>query len=277
MLAERSRPAIRLASLLAFLVAALASGTPSVALAKKKKKSPSPSVAAPIKPQAEPGEVYGPQWPPPAPRAASDDTVVRTAPPRTRIDWKSGRILVGARAGGAFAQPLSGLGSSFLVGVEVGWVLPALPGVGRGLALALDLAYAQPGASGDLTDPRLTANGGSYHYDVAQRELSLGLTVLYRLNRLLDGRLVPYAGFGPRLFFLQSATSGSAGAGNDFASYHEQSTRIGFGLPVGADYAIGPGRVFLEAMLLYAPFNHNVTGASNAGALTLDAGYRFLL
>ena len=254
---------------LALAAAAIFAVMPS-AHAVKKKKLPKPGPVETKVPDDEP--VYGPVWPPPAPAAAE---VVVQAPPRYR--FTRGQFIAGARVGGAFAQPFSNLGASFLVGVEVGWALPRLPGVGSGLALTIDLAFTQPGASGTATDPCLAQNTGIYSWDVTQRELSLGLNLIYRVPFLMGGRLVPYVGFGPRLFFLETRLAGFAGSANALTPYSETSTRAGLGVPLGADFPIGPGRVFLEAMLLYAPFNHNLTGESNAGMITIQAGYRFLL
>ena len=247
----------------------------SIALAPpahaKKKKLPKP---APVETRTvEPESDYGPQWPPPAPVVAAPEVVVE----QPRYHFTRGQLIAGAKAGAAFAQPFSNLGASFLVGVEVGWALPRLPGIGSGLAVTIDLAYTQPGASGAGIDSRLAPNAGHYGFSVTQRELSLGFTALYRVPFLLGGRLVPYAGIGPRIFFLESKTSAEAGSGNTLPGFSETSTRVGLGVPLGADFPIGPGRVFLEAMLLYAPFNHNLTGDSNAGMITVQAGYRFLL
>ncbi len=219
--------------------------------------SPAPSSKSSI------DEEYGPA---PAP---SDNVVV--AAPR-RKPFGRGKLLVGARVGGAFPEVVSNFGPSFLVGLEVGWVLPRLPGIGEGLAATIDLAYSQPEASATLRDPHVAS---TYSSSVTQRELSLGLTVLYRVPNVMGGKLTPYLGIGPRLFFLESLGKAQP-AGGGGVEFSETSTRIGMGLPVGVDYALGPGRLFLEAMFLYAPFNHNTTGSTNAGAITIEAGYRML-
>jgi hypothetical protein len=51
---------------------------------------------------------------------------------------------------------------------------------------------------------------------------------------------------------------------------------VGLGAPIGADFAIGPGRVFLDLTFLYAPFNTNITGSGSVGTFNLADGYRML-
>lgn len=257
----------------AFAIALPAQAGPGAGKKKKppveeKKPAPTPTPAPASKPAAG-GDDFGPQLPPPPPAADAEVTK------KPAFELTRGKILVGAKAGAAFAQPF-GLGASFLVGVEAGWVLPKLPGIGEGLTLAVDLAYTQPETGGDALDTRVAANGGAYHWSITQRELTLGITVLYRVPFLLEGKLVPYIGIGPRFFFLQQATGGQAGDGVSLAGYTEQSSRTGLGVPLGADFVVGPGRVFVEAQFMWAPQNTNVTGAGSAGGVTAAAGYRFL-
>lgn len=227
-----------------------------------------PAPAPATTPGGAPADDYGPA-PPPAPVT---ETVV-AAPKREPLG--RGKAFAAVRLGAAVPQVVSSLSASFLVGGEIGWAAPKLPLIGEGLALAIDLAFSQPGSNGDAMDAHA---GGNYAWAVTQKTTSLGLTVLYRLNTVSSaslerGKLVPYLGVGPRLFFLQTvATVTPSGAA--VAEYTESSTKIGFGIPLGVDYALGPGRVFVEAMFLWAPFNHNTTGPSNAGALTIEAGYR---
>lgn len=257
----------------AFAIALPAHAGPGGATPKKKKpgtEEKKPATPTPPPPVKTPpgGDDFGPQLPPPPP-------VENEVTKKPAFEFTRGKILVGAKAGAAFAQPF-GFGASFLVGVEVGWVLPKLPTIGEGLTLAVDLAYTQPEAAGDATDPRVGVNGGNYHWSVTQRELTLGITVLYRAPFIAGGKFVPYLGIGPRFFFLQQSTGGQAGDGTSLAGYNEQASRTGLGVPLGADLAVGPGRVFLEAQLMWAPLNTNVTGSGSTGAITVAAGYRFL-
>lgn len=236
---------------------------------KKKKAEPAkPVEAKPVEP-AKPEDTYGPTLPP----APVEAEVVKPAP--KKAGW--GHLMAAARLGGLFAEPFSNLGASFLVGAEIGYLLPPLPVVGEGFGVTIDVAYTQPTASGAAMDARIGANGGNYKWDVTQRETILGLTLLYRAPFIMDGKLVPYIGFGPRIFMMQTSSGGEAGSGNSIPGYNENSTQAGLGLPLGADYKIGPGRVFLEALLLYAPLNTNTTGSSSAGSISVAAGYRFIL
>jgi opacity family porin len=210
-------------------------------------------------------EEFGPQLPPPPPPAA---VVVKPRGPK----FAPGNGLVAVRAGAAFPEVVSNFGPSFIVGAEVGWA-PRLPRIGEGFALTIDFAYSQPEANVKITDTTRVDAGATA--SLTQREYSFGLTLLYRVQKVKQGKVTPYLGIGPRLFLLQTLAKTSQGA-NVGTTYLESSTRIGMGIPVGVDFALGPGRLFGEAMFLYAPFNHNVTGATNAGALTVEVGYRYL-
>ena len=217
-------------------------------------------------PLPEASDEFGPQLPP-------TDNVLVAVPKREPIG--RGKVFAAVRIGAAIPQVVSSLSASFLVGAEAGWAAPKLPGIGEGLAFAIDVAFSQPSSSGTATDSHA---GGMYTWSVTQKTTSLGLTVLYRAPFIQSasmerGKLVPYIGVGPRLFFLQTLASAQPG-GAAVADYTETSSKIGFGVPFGADYVLGPGRVFLEGMFMWAPFKHNTTGESNAGALTLEAGYR---
>jgi hypothetical protein len=246
-----------------------------------------PEKADEAAPEANPpGDEYGPALPPaPAPVPVQPMPEARSSSPQeiellqSRGRAGHGRLMLGARFGGTFAEALGPLGASFLVGVEAGWAVPRLPLLGEGLVVQLDLGYTQPGASGSGgPDPRVPGGGGTYSWSVTEREIALGLTVLYRLPlRILDGRLVPYGGLGPRLVLLQSSTGGATGDGHPFTGYTERSTRAGFSLTLGADWSLGPGRIFAELGLVVLPFDHNATGPSDAGYLSLCAGYRVFL
>lgn len=187
-----------------------------------------------------------------------------------------GAFVLGLRVGGLFAQPFTEgrLGASFLTGLEVGYVLPVLR---RGLGVLADVSYTQPTATGTTTDPRVTSNGGMYTWNLTQRELVVGFTVMYRLTLLGSGRVAPYIGIGPRLFFLQSLVTGSAGSNNPISETREQSLRVGLTVPLGVDIGLGPGRVFGEALVQWAPLSHQSTGDANVGSLSVLAGYRLFL
>ena len=168
-------------------------------------------------------------------------------------------------------EPFSPLGASFLVDIEAGYALPFL---GRAFAVVLDAGFTQPTASGSRNDPRIDTNGGNYTWQLTQQEVLLGLTVFFRLNGIMGGRLVPFAGVGPRMWLLKTHVQGAASGDAPIPESTEQSTKVGLSVPVGAEFQVGPGRIFGEFQLLWAPIDHKITGDSSVGSLTLGAGYR---
>jgi len=196
-------------------------------------------------------------------RASADETIVKAAPPRDR-----GQVLIAAKIGGLFAEPFSRLGASYIVDVEIGYALPVLK---HRLAIALDGAYTAPEASGGGTSSQVASGGYSFH--LQQRQGILGLTLFYRHP---IGRVTPYIGVGPRLFLLQSEVDGTAGT-TPIHTSSEVSTKAGVGVPLGVGVRLGPGDLFVEASVLWAPIDHQITGDTNTGSLTVSLGYRFVL
>jgi hypothetical protein len=180
-----------------------------------------------------------------------------------------GELLLAPRAGVLLPYGFSALGASYLVGVEVGWALPILK---HRLAVTVAGDFTAPEASGSASDARLDASGGAYTWHLSQREVILGLSLVYRHPL---GRVTPYAGLGPRLFFLDSRIDGNAG-GAHIAQSHEQSTQIGGGAVVGLGVRAGPGDLFCELGVDASPIDHRTTGPSNSGALAIAAGYRVI-
>ena len=87
----------------------------------------------------------------------------------------------------------------------------------------------------------------------------------------------------PGLYFLESTVKGDAG-GVTIKDTTEQSTKLGFGVPLGVQYNLGPGGLTAELLLEYGPLDHTATGGrrpatgdSNTGSASLLVGYRFLL
>jgi hypothetical protein len=117
--------------------------------------------------------------------------------------------------------------------------------------------------------------GGAYDWEILQKELVLSPTFLYRATWLSDS-ITPYAGLGLRVYLLESIVKGGAG-GQGFAETKEQSTKWGFGLPLGAELALGPGALTGELLLQWGPFDHTLTGDTNLGGMSLLLGYRLLL
>ncbi|MBI5532967.1 MAG: outer membrane beta-barrel protein [Deltaproteobacteria bacterium] len=181
---------------------------------------------------------------------------------------KGGAVLLGARVGGLVT--FGGMNPNARAGIELGYIFPWM---NRSFAAALDIDYAAPKQAKTVdADPRVP--GGSYAWHLTEKQLAFMPVFMYRLTSL--GRVVPYAGIGPRIYLLRSTVRGAA-AGNNISETTEQSTKIGFGVPLGAEFQLGPGGLLAEALLEYGPLDHSATGNSNTGAATLMLGYRFIL
>lgn len=176
-------------------------------------------------------------------------------------------VLAGAKVGGLI--PFGGLGPNLTGGIELGVVFPW---VHRSFALAVDLDYAVPKASGSETDPRI-ATGGKYTWHLTEQELNLMPVVMYRLTSL--GRVTPFVGVGPRFYFLRSTVRSDEGLPT-FQETTEQSTKVGFGVPLGVEIQLGPGGLLAELLFQYGGLDHTATGVSNTGGASLAVGYRFL-
>jgi opacity protein-like surface antigen len=176
-------------------------------------------------------------------------------------------VLAGAKVGGII--PFGGLGPNITGGIELGVVFPW---VHRSFALAVDLDYAAPQASGSETDPRIMT-GGKYTWHLTQQELNLMPVVMYRLTSL--GMVTPFVGVGPRFYFLKSTVRSNEGEPT-FQETTEQSTKVGFGVPLGVEIQLGPGGLLAELLFQYGALDHTATGVSNTGGASLAVGYRFL-
>lgn len=179
-----------------------------------------------------------------------------------------GGLLAGAKVGGLLS--FGGLDPNARVGLELGYVFPWLD---RGIALLLNADYAAPKSSGTQTgDARV--DGGSYDWHLTEQMLTLMPTAMYRYTKL--GMVVPYAGIGPRIYMLRSTVKGTVG-GVEIPETSEQSTKVGFGVPFGAEIKLGPGGLIGELLFEYGSLDHKATGDTNTGGLSLNIGYRFLL
>ncbi len=176
------------------------------------------------------------------------------------------RGLASAKFGGIV--PFDGLSPFVAVGLEVGWVTPV---AGHRLAVVLDADGTQPTKTGSEPDPRVA--GGSYTWKLTEQELAIMPALIYRLTGVLPA-VVPYGGIGPRVLFARSTVRDNGAP--TIMETREQSTRIGVGIPLGAELRLGPGCAIGELLLQYGTLNHTATGDANTGAVSLAVGYRIL-
>ncbi len=119
-----------------------------------------------------------------------------------------------------------------------------------------------------------TFAGGAYTWNLTQQYLTFMPVVMYR--HMGFGRVVPFAGVGPRIYLMRSTVSGAVGSVG-IPETTEQSTALGVGVPFGVELKVGPGGVVGEVLAQWGPFDHAATGPTHTGALSLSVGYRFTL
>ena len=175
------------------------------------------------------------------------------------------RGLASLKVGGIV--PFDGLSPFVAFGVEVGYVTPVAD---RRLAIVLDVDYTQPTKTGSESDPRVM--GGTYTWRLTEQELAIMPAVVYRLTSMSP--IVPYAGIGPRVLLTRSTVRDNGAPA--IMETHEQSTRVGVGIPLGAELRLGPGRAIGELLVQYGTLNHVATGDANTGAVSVSVGYRML-
>ena len=204
---------------------------------------------------------------------APADVSTPGAQPPAPASADSGAVLLAGKFGGIAS--FNGLSPFPTVGIEAGYLFPGMSGR---IAAALAAEYTAPSSDGSQTEafsPERIPAGGSYTWELRQKELVLQPTFFYRLTGLAP-RLTPYAGIGPRFYFLESVVRGKS-AGQSFSDTPEHSTKLGFGVPLGAEFAIGPGGLFGELLPQWAPMKHRTTGDSHLGGMSLFVGYRAAL
>lgn len=209
-----------------------------------------------------------------APRAHGQEAEasVSTADLEGGSDDQGGALLLAGKVGGIAS--FNGLSPFVAGGVELGYAFAPL---NRAFGAYLGAEYTAPKREGSLTEDTNPDRvpGGAYDWELRQKQLTLQPTFLFRMSMISEA-VVPYIGVGPRIYFLESVVRGSSG-GQKFADTTERSTKIGLGLPVGAEISLGPGGILAEFLFQWAPIDHEATGDSNLGAASLFLGYRALL
>ncbi len=225
----------------------LVSSAAAAQMQPPKAAAPAPATRAAAPPATSPKA--------PAPAAKKADVIAPPAKP------EKGRFLVAPKLG--LFEPTSRLSGAFFLGLEAGYVTPALD---DHLAVVLEVDWVRPRASGSVADPRVVAGDGAYN--LGNAEVGVLLSAVYRLEDAVPG-LTPYGGLGPALFFHRTATQAFQN------TYVETEARIGFQLLGGADYVIGPGAAFAEVRYHFTRVNFVATGNANVGGfLALGLGYR---
>ena len=130
----------------------------------------------------------------------------------------------------------------------------------------MQVEYSAPtaeGTSSENFDPERVPSGG-YDWELVQKELVLQPTFLYRMTFLSDW-LTPYAGLGPARVPARETSSPARRATRPSSETKERSTKWGVGLPLGAEFALGPGALTGELMLQWGPLEHTLTGDTHLG------------
>lgn len=189
--------------------------------------------------------------------------------------WSTTGLVLGVKAGAGIGAPLNELGATFVGEVELGYALPLPEPIGRSLELFTAGAYLAPSTDGvaAAADPRLPGDG-SFEYEVTQRAVVLTLGARYRIP-LAGETIAPYAAAGGRMYLMRTQIEGDA-SGQSLGATDETASAFGLHLAAGIDFRLGPGAVLAEAQLGYAPLDGYVMRDTNAGALVLLAGYRFM-
>lgn len=182
-------------------------------------------------------------------------------------------LVLGGKIGGNVGKPFSEFGVSYVLDLEVGYLLPVLD---KSIEIFVSGQYTRPTTEGAETaaDARLPGDG-ALRYDIAQQEFSLTLGGLYRIPVGLDW-LMPYGGLGARLYMLRTEVKGTAG-GELFAPNEETQSAAGLLLLGGVDFALGPGALGAELQFGWAHVDAFVLRDTNLGALQLLVGYRLML
>lgn len=182
-------------------------------------------------------------------------------------------LVLGGKIGAGLGKPFSEFGASYVLEVELGYMLPVLD---KGIEIFVSGQYTRPKITdiqGD-PDPQLPGDG-VLHSEITQDIFALTLGALYRFHVGLDW-LAPYGGLGARLYMLRSNVKSSAG-GESFGETEETQSDAGLLVMGGVDFRLGPGALMAELQFGWAHVDGFVLRDTNLGALQLLVGYRAML
>jgi hypothetical protein len=185
------------------------------------------------------------------------------------VSTTSGAVLLGGKLRGIASQ--RGLEPFMHAGIELGYIFPALD---RSLGALLQVEYSVPSAEGNMDQSfgQERVPGGGFRSQLLQKELVLQPTFLYRMTSLFDS-ITPFVGLGLRVYLLESIITAKA-EDETIEETTERSTEFGGGLPIGAEFALGPGALTGEVMLQWGPLSHLLSG--HLSGVSAFAGYRVL-
>lgn len=182
-------------------------------------------------------------------------------------DGIPGALVVGGEVGVIFPQLFNKLATHVAFGLELGYRLPPLD---QRIEIMFAAGYSPPWHNFDVDRAE-----GTYTGELDQQELTFSLGPRFRVMERDSKWNIPIAA-GPRLFLLRSVSNGDRD-GEEFMTYKEQSTKLGFFVAVGGEYLLGPGALFLDLDLGWSPLDHEITGDASTGNLTTTLGYRLFL
>ncbi|MGD8859242.1 MAG: hypothetical protein PVI30_04470 [Myxococcales bacterium] len=185
-------------------------------------------------------------------------------------------LIVGGKIGGGIGAPVSELGGTYVLELELGWALPLPAPVNHSIEVFFAGQYAQPETDGTEGEPdaRLP-DDGTFGYEVTQQMLGLTLGALYRIP-VGSELLMPYGGAGARMYLLNTKVRGEA-AGESFGENEETQTDIGLVVMGGLEVFVGPGALLGEVSFSWASVDGFVLRDTAVGGLGLSVGYRLII
>ncbi len=166
--------------------------------------------------------------------------------------------------------PTSELGVNYALGLEAGYTFPwlkdKLPGFLSNFELSINAEFdlMMPTKSGAGTSDLV---GGTYTYDLTQRIMILSFDALIKFTPWV---VQPYGGIGWGMYFLHAEQSSY-----DMTNIEDQ-LYSGMQLRAGVEWDIWHGGLIGEVRYHYTGLGFLSTGDTNAGGVTISAGYRFI-